>query len=762
MKNAKQFIFFLLIVFGLFLPAELFAQDGLVSVHAENQPLSEVLEKVASEHRLKFAYDSDQFSTILANFNIQNKSADFFLQKMKENYSVAYKLLDGTYILFVQAQPLVKKEKVKVEIRGRVSDVFSNEPLMYCHVAFAELKGCYTNDLGNFSFEGFKDDSVRISISHLGYHRLDTIFIAQNNLFFDLKLNPFDLTLPEIKVLSAEKNLLELSNEADVIGFNPTQSSNVPRMDEGDMVNSLSLIPGINFQAGQNSGLSIRGGSPSDNLILLDGIPVLETNHLFGHMSMLNAKFVKQAFVSRGGFDVTNGGRVSGLVKLSGKSARNKKLDADISANLINGNSFLSIPIGKAVSLSGSFRKSFIDQWQNYLFDRLLDVSGNEDETGNDEVSLTPVIHFEDANAKLLIRPGKNHEINFNLLWAKETQFKEFDHNNDRFFRDENDKSNNLGGSMNWSFQIGKWLNSFHVYHTEFERTAFSHSGKYANDNSNNGNDKGKGKGKNNDKNKSEKINLDSDFNSVTEQAISWKSEMKHGIFKHQWGAGFTRDETSYEFQNQQTTGNVSIDSISDNLNAEIAHAYYQQHLSLSEKFSFRAGVRVDYENSQQQFYWQPRGGLYFNPIKELELYYLTGKYVQFLSRVNRIDHNSNIDVAWYLPTSKQQVPMSAIHHIAGFKYENGGFLLNTEFYHKSTSDKRNIYAEDNKVGKDTQIVYESSTGDERTNGMDLLVQYRKKDGRKYWLTPFQNRKNVMPTLTTMNILRLLTISATA
>lgn len=148
MKNGKQFIFILLITFGFFLPAGLFAQDGLLSVRAENQPLSEVLEEIASEHHLKFAFDSDQFSTILASFNIQNKPLDFFLQNMKENYSVAYKLLDDTYILFVQAPPPVKKEKVKVEIRGRVSDVFSNEPLMYCHVAFAELKGCYTNEIG--------------------------------------------------------------------------------------------------------------------------------------------------------------------------------------------------------------------------------------------------------------------------------------------------------------------------------------------------------------------------------------------------------------------------------------------------------------------------------------------------------------------------------------------------------------------------------------------------------------------------------------
>jgi outer membrane cobalamin receptor len=134
------------------------------------------------------------------------------------------------------------------------------------------------------------------------------------------------------------------------------------------MVNALTLIPGIHFLGGQTQGITIRGGAPTENLVLLDGITVLGTSQLFGNLSVINSKYIQQVFVSRGGFGAEYGGRVSGIVEMTGKNGSGPKPTIDLSANLLHANGYVGIPLGKKLSLAGAFRKSYTQLWPNYLF----------------------------------------------------------------------------------------------------------------------------------------------------------------------------------------------------------------------------------------------------------------------------------------------------------------------------------------------------------------------------------------------------------
>ena len=721
LKTVIKYIRFFTILFVVCFIQTVRAQEKYISVHAKNEKLSILFEKIANDYSYKFAYDADRFSKIETSLDLGNVTIEEFLKTISEKCSLSYRLIDGTWVLYLVEQPVVQ-EKKNIIVRGRVSDLYSGEPLAYCHVILGETKGVSTNDLGHFSFETPENASIGIIISHLGYHRLDTVFVAsEKSVFYDLKLKPFPMALAEIKVLSLEKDMLEMTSQPDVIAFNPLQSANIPKIDESDLVNALTLIPGINFQCGAYSGLSIRGGSPSENLILIDGIPVLETNHLFGNVSVLNAKFVKQAFVSRGGFDARYGGRISGIVDLTGKTGKKYKPEADVTANLINGNVFAAIPLGDNVSLSGAYRRSYVDQWQNYLFDRLQDLTVTEEDgtIGNTGNSLTPGIRYQDANAKLSVRPNENQEINLNFLMMDESQLKDYEFNNERFFRSENADGKNLGGSVNWSVQHKNWLNHFSASTTGLKRNSMNESGKLTITNNNNG----KGQGKSQDK--SDKYEMESDFNEVDQQQAGWQSELKHGIFQHHFGGGFTHDEISYRFEAQKTTGNIPVDSLAENRSADIYHAYYQQQLSPVKKLSIRLGLRFDYENLQQRMLWQPRGGIYFYPDEGVQVYYLAGRYTQLLSKIRKIDTFGNSDMAWYLPGEDDEGLLSSIHHIVGGRYAKGKLLVNIEAYQKSTDGKMNLFAELYKRGQETRISYQAYPGDEITQGIDFFVQYR-------------------------------------
>ncbi|HET6559712.1 MAG TPA: TonB-dependent receptor [Prolixibacteraceae bacterium] len=709
---------FLLLILSFFLSLPLIqAQESSLSIHTREKQLSVLLEELSQRYSYKFAYDADHFSTLLTNIDLDQVSIDQFLTRVCTLHSLGYKLINGTYVLFPAAQqstPVVQK----VKIQGKVTDIATNEALAYSTIVFSKT-GTITNDLGHFSFLHAPGSPVQISIFHLGYHRLDTLIQPGQTAFLNLNLKPMARELAQINIQAREKNMLEVSPRHDAIAFNPKQTANIPRIDENDMVNALTLIPGINFLGGSYSGLSIRGGAPSENLVTIDGIPVLETNHLFGNVSSLNAKFVKEAFVSRGGFDVSHGDRVSGIVEMTGKTGKRSNPEADLSANLINGNAFAAVPLGEKVSLSGAYSQSYIDRWQNYLFHRLHHISapGDASTTEEDGISLTPMVNYRDGNAKVAIRPNKHQEITLNMLYSDESMERDFVFENENSFKLENADGKSWGTGLNWSFQSKSWLNKFSVSLTGLERNSLLEAGRTVEVIK-----PGKKKKKTV---RQTQYEMESDHNEVEEQKLSWQSEISHSIFSHKFGAGWVSDNISYSFKAQESTNTIPIDSLNEHRKSMVYHAYYQQQLTPWKPLKVRAGFRADYSEQTGKVILQPRGGVYLSPMEDLQFYYLAGKYAQYLSQIRKIDIYGNFDLVWYLPDPTSQGLLTSIHQVAGGRYEKGKLLLNLELYKKATEGKMNLFASLYNKGNVTRIDYKAYPGNEINQGLDVFVQYQ-------------------------------------
>ena len=274
-----------------------FAQNQTITLQTNGEPLDLVLEEISAKNKLKFAFDSDLFETIETHFDLKNSTVNNFLNELKLRYFIHSKLIDGTWVLvFVEPQITAPEspesivdeiQPVKFQtISGFIKDKRTAENLLYCNVAFSENRGCMTNDLGFFSFETEETDSVKLMISHLGYKRLDTVISSTQTAV--IWLDPADILMEAIEIKRFEKQILQAAPQPEKIGFNPLKANNTPKISSDDLLNALLYIPGIDFISGGTPGISIRGGDPNDNLILFDGIPVLETSHLLGNMSVLN------------------------------------------------------------------------------------------------------------------------------------------------------------------------------------------------------------------------------------------------------------------------------------------------------------------------------------------------------------------------------------------------------------------------------------------------------------------------------------------
>ncbi len=730
-QNKYKLLFILFLV--LF---HVYGQEPGISYSVSEKPLSEVLGEISNRYQVKFAFDSDSFQKVLATFEIENATVEDFLKLLEKNYLIHSKNIDGTWVLVRNESAVVKspesgKPKLKT-VSGFVKDKVTGEYLLYCNVVYGANKGTMTNDLGYFSFQIPDSKKVQILISHLGYKILDTIVTTEHPV--DLFLTPSEILVPTVVVTQVEKNVLEAAQQPEKIGFNPLKSSNIPRIADDDLGNALLLIPGVNFLQGSAAGLSIRGSTPTDNLVLFDGIPVLETSHLLGNMSVLNAKYVQQAFVSRGGFDAGFGGRVAGLIELTGKSGKNYHPYLDVSGNQLNSNVLANVPVTKEVSFTAAWRRSYIDSWQNYLYMRLIDNVEDQGTSDNPiSSSIIPTIKYQDLNAKISIHPSDGLEINMNILYGGDHQSRDYELVNTKdYYRNESINSKNLGLSLNWNWQINKfWYSALNAGYSQLDREKIEETGELEEyteiiENPSQGKGKGKGLAKTRERTFTRQVyDIDDGNNKMEEYRLDWKTEVKTGILNNQAGVGWTANSFDYRYFANRTKAVYPIDSIVNGEKQYLLSSFVQQYIQVNDQLRVRWGLRTNFDLETRKWYWQPRGGIEFNTGNGFTIHYSGGVYHQFLTSSKRIDSEGHFNYVWYLPNNKGVGVVKAINHIVGIKVENDGWLVNAEAYMKNVQGKLNLFAEPVTSDGETSIAYFPKESRERNKGVDIFIQKR-------------------------------------
>ena len=121
--------------------------------------------------------------------------------------------------------------------------------------------------------------------------------------------------LAEVVVLSDKR---EAGIESTAMGAHEipmTQIRHTPSiLGEADLLKTIQLMPGV--QAGMEgfAGMYVRGGGPDQNLVMLDGIPVYNADHLLGVFSIFTPEAVKNTTFFKSSFPARYGGRLSSIV----------------------------------------------------------------------------------------------------------------------------------------------------------------------------------------------------------------------------------------------------------------------------------------------------------------------------------------------------------------------------------------------------------------------------------------------------------------
>ena len=233
-------------------------------------------------------------------------------------------------------------------ISGHIRDKNSGELLPGATIFVRELKtGSVSNSYGFYSltlpkgnyhlvysFVGYQSQTVAISLFHDTLISRDLSAVSSRLQEVEIK-SEFareSMRLPQMSVTK-----MSMRNIAEIPSF----------MGEVDLVKALQLLPGVKFVAEGSSGMSVRGGSPDQNLILLDGATVYNAGHLMGFFSVFNPDAVQSVKLYKGDMPVAYGGRLSSLVEVRMKEGNNKTFHGQGGIGLISSRIMFEGPLDR-------------------------------------------------------------------------------------------------------------------------------------------------------------------------------------------------------------------------------------------------------------------------------------------------------------------------------------------------------------------------------------------------------------------------------
>ena len=296
-------------------------------------------------------------------------------------------------------------------ISGKVIEKGSGEALSFATVVIkGTTTGVVANVDGFFSLVDVATEELVLEVSYVGYITVEVQVLDQRQLLVELE--PLNDELQEVVVVANGYKVFDASSGTSTTTLSTKQISILPSVGEPDIFRSLQMLPGVSSTSESSSGLFIRGGTPDQNLTLLDGITVYKVDHFFGFFSAFNTNAIKDVRLFRGAFPARYGSRMSGVVELTGKTGSFEKTQGSVNVSLLSVGGHFEMPLTDNLSILIAGRRSYSEIIRGGLFNELIGNLTSEESLSNTplenatNISTEPDFYFYDWNTKLSYRPS--------------------------------------------------------------------------------------------------------------------------------------------------------------------------------------------------------------------------------------------------------------------------------------------------------------------------------------------------------------------
>ncbi len=569
-------------------------------------------------------------------------------------------------------------------LSGFVYDAANGEALIGANIRLAGTQlGGSANLSGYYVIPKIPAGNYVVICNYIGYQQLrKTIQISPDKsrkLNFHLQEEALQSQAVTITADSARVSEKLFDKDISKIELTGRQINRIPQVAEADLLRSLQTLPGVVAVSDFSTALYIRGGTPDQNLYLIDGTDVYNPEHAFGLFSTFNTDAIKHVELSKGGFPANYGGRLSSILDVTNLDGNRERFEGTASVSLLSAKTTLQLPLGHFGSLSGSIRRTYFDETAAKFIDDIPDY------------------YFYDGNLKAFLDINDRNKVTVSTYGGRD--FLDL-----RFRPDFEDK---VGFRYDWGNTTGsvRWTHIFMPQlFANFWLTGsrFSSNFKFIGTSF-----------------KVEERNYVSD--------MTLKGQLEYSP-SQQWQSkfGFEQKTLRVTWRQEFPNGLVDVDT-----KAQHYVGYLTTLWRPSIFLEIEGGLRYNYFDSAKNFSnLSPRLSVKYRLSDTMNLKASSGMYTQYLHRLPR----SFISAIWAMSDNYQR-ESSSYHYILGYQQEIADtYQLEIEGYYKSYADLSSFNqtfltevgaddfsADGNPIYHETRGLF--NHGDGSSKGLEILLR---------------------------------------
>lgn len=706
-------------LFAVFLSIAAMAQE--VEISCRKQPLNRLLVDLREKYQIQLSYDDNYLArfevSVQRKFASPQKAFDFILKDLP----VAYEKVGNVFLFF----PKTTETKTKIFLlSGHIADQKSLESLPYTHLRINETN-LISDQEGNFSYESSRDSLFHLQVSYLGYFQLDTLVHASTKKQFTLKST--DYKIPEIKVKGLKvANYLQVGNNPGELRLNHVVAKFLPGNADNSVFNLLRLQPGILAAGEQSNDLIIWGSYEGQTQVLFDGFTLFGMKNFNDNISAVNPFMVKDIQVLKGAYSAEHGGRVGGLVNISGADGDVQKVRLKSSINNMTLNGMLSVPLSDRSALTFALRQTYYELYDSKQLSFAAGRAGKG--SGTTDRTIFPDYNFHDFNFKYSGKSKTGDSYSISSLYGEDRFSYSLNTESvqSKIGYEDHEHNKQLGGS---AFYLKTWKNgsrtklsaaysSLNKELRTLRRIGFrpvdSGSG------SDNGHGQGGGSGE------------QPDFNTVLnqdKQSVNQIAELNLTVSHHLSLAEKHQIEAGISYLSDRVTfreDSFEIQVVTQQLEGSRLNAYLEDFYSVNPWMELRFGMRANYSLNLKRFYFQPRISSAIKLTENLKINAAWGLHNQFISRSSLIDPEGNYHFLWTVCDNQSIPVLESTHNVLGVTFHKNQFIFSVEGFAKKTSGLTRYIDALNEANL--------FRGESKARGLDFFLkqEYR---GHSFWIS---------------------------
>ncbi|MDL2315370.1 TonB-dependent receptor [Bacteroidales bacterium OttesenSCG-928-C19] len=301
---------------------------------------------------------------------------------------------------------LTSLAQTKFKLEGKITDDGNKTSLPGVNIYSKENPnlGTVSDKDGKYSMLLPKGKHT-IVCKFIGFEILEVTVDLNRNEVRSFQMKETALNLGEVVITSSAATERVANVQIGVEKIEISEMAKMPVLfGERDIMKSIQLLPGIKSEGDGSSGYQVRGGTSSQNLILLDDVPIYNSGHLMGFFSAFNDDVLANASLYKGQIPAQFGGATSSVFDISTKNGSMQNYSVNGSIGLLSAKLNVEGPIVKdKVSFLVAARRSYLD-----LFLKLTDEYKNT------------TLNFYDLNAKISYNISENDMLFLSFFSGKD------------------------------------------------------------------------------------------------------------------------------------------------------------------------------------------------------------------------------------------------------------------------------------------------------------------------------------------------------